>query len=377
MLDCQLFGLKAGGHHFTNVLLHSIAVVLLFLVLQQMTGGLWQSAFVASLFAIHPLHVESVAWISERKDVLSAVFFMLTLCAYTHYARAPSIRRYLLVVLVFALGLMSKPMLVTLPFVLLLLDYWPLARFARNDLRNAKQCSDRAVSPADGPRNERLETARRLQRRQASGKWSVTSGLFLEKVPLIALSILSCAATLLAQRFSARAIDQLPLEWRLNNAAVSYVAYIWQMFWPVKLAAFYPHPNDQLSSGEVFLAIAFLAAVSFLAIRWRKERPYIFTGWFWYLGMLVPVIGLVQVGEQARADRYTYLPQIGLYVVIVWGITDLVAAIMSRGSGSRPVTSNLRGSREGRTERLGRRWLQEILRCHRGSDHDWIKLARF
>jgi tetratricopeptide (TPR) repeat protein len=308
MLDCQLFGLKAGGHHFTNVLLHSIAVVLLFLVLQQMTSGLWQSAFVASLFAIHPLHVESVAWISERKDVLSAVFFMLTLGAYTHYARAPSIRRYLLVAFVFALGLMSKPMLVTLPFVLLLLDYWPLGRF----------CWKRS--------------------------------LLVEKVPLIALSAVSCAATLLAQRFTAGATDQLPLAWRLNNAAISYVAYIWQMFWPAKLAAFYPHPNNQLSLGQVFLAITFLATVTLVAIRWRKVRPYIFTGWFWYVGMLVPVIGLVQVGEQARADRYTYLPQIGLYVVIVWGITDVLAAVMTRHSGSRPVTTKLRGSREGRTE---------------------------
>ena len=352
MLDCQLFGLKAGGHHFTNVLLHSIAVVLLFLVLQQMTGGLWQSAFVASLFAIHPLHVESVAWISERKDVLSAVFFMLTLGAYTHYARAPSIRRYLLVAFVFALGLMSKPMLVTVPFVLLLLDYWPLERFDAGPFKNAKRCSHGAASPCDGQRSERLDTARRLQRRQAiaSGQWSIMRGLFLEKVPLIALSAVSCAATLLAQRFSAGATDQLPLAWRLNNAAISYVAYIWQMFWPAQLAAFYPHPNDQLSPRQFFLAITFLAAVSLLAIRWRKERPYIFTGWFWYVGMLVPVIGLVQVGEQARADRYTYLPQIGLYVVIVWGITDLLAAVMTRQSGSRPVTTKLRGSREGQTE---------------------------
>jgi protein O-mannosyl-transferase len=304
MLDCQLFGLKAGGHHFTNVLLHSIAVVLLFLVFRQMTGAFWQSAFVASLFAIHPLHVESVAWISERKDVLSAVFFMLTLCAYVHYGRTPSISRYLLVAFVFALGLMSKPMLVTLPFVLLLLDYWPLERF----------CGERS--------------------------------LLVEKVPLVALSTVSCAATLLAQRYSPGATDQLPLAWRLNNAAVSYVAYIWQMFWPVRLAPFYPHPNDQLPLWQVVLAVLFLVAVSLLAIRWRKERPYIFTGWFWYVGMLVPVIGLVQVGEQARADRYTYLPQVGLYVFIVWGFTDLVAAIMTRYSGPRPVTTKSRGSRE-------------------------------
>jgi hypothetical protein len=319
MLDCQLFGLKAGGHHFTNVLLHSIAVVLLFLVLRQMTDGLWQSAFVASLFAIHPLHVESVAWISERKDVLSALFFMLTLFAYVHYARAPSVRRYLAVAFVFALGLMSKPMLVTLPFVLLLLDYWPL-----NRIRSQTSADVRPLT------------------------------LVVEKIPLLALSAPSCAATLLAQPYGAGAIDQLPFAWRLNNAAISYVAYIWQMFWPARLAAFYPHPNDQLPLWQVLLAIAFLIAVSLLAIHWRKERPYIFTGWFWYVGMLVPVIGLVQVGEQARADRYTYLPQIGLYVLIVWGITDLMAPIMMRNSGSRPVATGLRpvtrGSRGVRTD---------------------------
>jgi len=339
MLDCQLFGLKAGGHHFTNVLLHSIAVVLLFLVFRQMTGALWQSALVACLFAIHPLHVESVAWVSERKDVLSAVFFMLTLGSYARYARAPSVRRYLVVAFLFALGLMSKPMLVTVPFMLLLLDYWPLARIQRNDLTNAKHGSHRAASPCREQRREQLDTARWLQQ---SPKFTPRR-LLMEKIPLLALSAVSCAATLLAQRYSTGATDPLPLAWRLNNAAVSYVTYIWQMFWPARLAAFYPHPNDQLRLGQVFLAITFLAAISLLSIWWRKERPYVFTGWFWYLGMLVPVIGLVQVGEQARADRYTYLPQIGLYALIVWGITDLIATMMTRQSGSRPVRKKLRG----------------------------------
>jgi tetratricopeptide (TPR) repeat protein len=336
MLDCQLFGLKAGGHHFTNVLLHSIAVVLLFLVLRQMTDAFWRSAFVAAVFAIHPLHVESVAWVSERKDVLSAVFFMLTLGAYAHYARAPSVRRYLAVAFVFALGLMSKPMLVTLPFVLLLLDYWPLGRIQKSQVRSQKS--------------------------KVGSRWSVVGRLLMEKMPLLALSAPSCAATLLVQRYGtllvqrygAGVIDQLPFAWGLNNAAISYVAYIWQMFWPARLAAFYPHPNDQLPLWQVLLAIAFLIAVSLLAIHWRKERPYIFTGWFWYVGMLLPVIGLVQFGEQARADRYTYLPQIGLYVLIVWGITDLMASIMMRNSGSRPVATGLRpvtrGSRGVRTD---------------------------
>ena len=301
MFDCQLYGLKPKGHHFSNVLLHTIAVILLFLVLRQMTGALWRSAFVAALFAIHPLHVESVAWISERKDVLSALFFLLTLGAYIRYVRRPSVTSYLLLLLVFAFGLMSKPMLVTVPFVLLLLDYWPLGRI-------------RVPKFAKGP-------ARRPATKSA---WSVISGLITEKIPLFALSALSSAVTLLAQLYSKTAIDQLPFGWRLKNAAVSYVAYIWEMFWPAGLAAFYPHPNDRLPLWQVLLAIAFLIAVSFLAIHWRKERPYIFTGWFWYAGMLVPVIGVVQAGEQARADRYTYLPQIGLYVLIAWAFTDLM-----------------------------------------------------
>src|SRR5947208_5966908 len=328
MLDCQLYGLKAGGHHFTNVLLHSVAVVLLFFVLRQMTGGpsrtgsIWQSAFVASLFAIHPLHVESVAWVSERKDVLSAVFFMLTLGLYVRYARAPSLGRYLAVAVLFALGLMSKPMLVTLPFVLLLLDYWPLNRVRRqtSDVRNQRSGVSREPSAR--------------QRGYGDGAGSVVRGrifkLIVEKIPLFALSAISCVATLLVQNQSAGAIEQLPFMWRLNNAVISYVAYIWQMFWPARLAAFYPHPNDQLPPWQVLLAIAFLIAVSLWAIHWRKERPYIFTGWFWYVGMLVPVIGLVQVGEQARADRYTYLPHIGLFMLAVWLVADLTAVHKSR-----------------------------------------------
>ena len=307
MLDCQLYGLNASGHHFTNVLLHTIAVILLFLALKQMTGSLWRSGFVAALFAIHPLHVESVAWISERKDVLSAVFFMLTLGAYIRYVRALSLAAYLLVLLMFALGLMSKPMLVTLPFVLLLLDYWPLSRI-------------RAPGFAKGRRKPLIRS-----------QWPIVSRLITEKIPLLALSAVSSVISWLTHLQSAGSKNQLPFAWRFNNAVVSYVAYIWQMFWPVRLAAFYPHPNDQLALWQVLLAIAFLIAITLLAFHWRKERPYVFTGWFWYVGMLVPVIGLVQAGEQARADRYTYLPQIGLYVVIAWGIPDLILSITRRG----------------------------------------------
>ena len=289
MLDCQLYGLKASGHHFTNVFLHTIAVLLLFVVLKQMTGALWRSAFVAALFAIHPLHVESVAWVAERKDVLSGVFFMLTLLAYFHYTRAPSNWRYLIVGFVFALGLMSKPMLVTLPFVLLLLDYWPLGRI----------------------KAQRPDIGRQLLK------------LIAEKIPLIALSAVSGVITFLAQRHAIGWTEQLPMLARINNAIVTYVIYVWQMFWPVNLAVFYPHPENRLPLWEIALALAVLISITSAAVILRRKAPYFITGWFWYLGMLVPVIGLVQVGWQGHADRYTYLPQIGLYIAGSWALADL------------------------------------------------------
>ena len=291
MLDCQLYGLNAGWHHFTNVVLHTLAAILLFLALQQMTGSVWRSAFVAGVFAIHPLRVESVAWIAERKDVLSGVCFMLTLLAYVYYTRAPSLRRYLVVALVFVLGLMSKPMLVTLPLVLLVLDYWPLCRIGGHT--------------SDARR--RLLVA------------------VLEKIPLIALSAVSSFVTLLVQKGAVGWTEQLPIAARINNAAVSYIAYIWQMFWPVRLAVFYPHPEYRLPLGEIIVSLVLLICITAVAIALRKQRPYLITGWLWYLGMLVPVIGLVQVGWQGRADRYTYLPHIGLYIAVTWAVADLTA----------------------------------------------------
>ena len=284
MLDCQLHGLKAGWHHFTNVLLHALAAILLFLALQQMTRAAWRSAFVAAVFAIHPLRVESVAWVAERKDVLSGVFFMLTLLAYVYYVRLPRVARYLLVLFVFACGLMSKPMLVTLPFVLLLLDYWPLARI-------------------------KGEFWKRV----------------LEKIPLIALSAVSSIITFFVQKAAVGQTEELPVLERINNAVVSYVLYIWQMLWPVNLAVFYPHPENRLPLWEIVACLVVLVCASAVAIALRKRRPYLITGWLWYLGMLVPVIGLVQVGWQGRADRYTYLPQIGLYIAATWGVVDLTA----------------------------------------------------
>src|SRR5438874_1706841 len=290
MLDCQVYGLKAGWHHFTNVLLHTLAAILLFLALQQMSGGpnrtgsIWRSAFVAALFAIHPLRVESVAWIAERKDVLSGVFFMLTLLAYTNYVRLPRITRYLLVVFLFACGLMCKPMLVTLPFVLLLLDYWPLDRIKGQSWKRVA-----------------------------------------EKIPLIALSAVSSVITFLVQKGAVGRTEELPILERINNAVVSYVLYVWQMLWPVDLAVFYPHPENRLPLWEIISCFLVLICITVTAIAVRKQRPYLLTGWLWYLGMLVPVIGLVQVGWQGRADRYTYLPQIGLYIAATWAVADWTA----------------------------------------------------
>ncbi len=305
MLDCQLFGLQAGWHHFTNVLLHTTAVILLFLVFQKMTAALWRSAFVAALFAIHPLRVESVAWIAERKDVLSGVFFMLTLGAYVRYVREPSSIRYLIVAVLFGLGLMAKPMLVTLPLILLLLDYWPLDRF-------------RLISSTES----KLET-------RIAHWWSqksVETRLVLEKIPLIALSVASSIITLFAQKHAVGSIESLPLLWRMNNAFVSYVAYVWQMVCPTRLALVYPHPQYRLPLWEVAFAIAFLTGATAVVLTFGKTHRYLITGWFWYVGMLVPVIGIMQVGVQARADRYTYLPQIGLYLIATWAIADLSVA---------------------------------------------------
>src|SRR6266699_1032355 len=305
MLDCQLYGLKASGHHGTNVLLHTTAVLLLFFVLRQMTSAVWKSAIVATLFAIHPLHVESVAWVSERKDVLSAVFFLLMLSAYVRYTRTHSITHYLVVAVLFAAGLMSKPMLVTAPFILLLVDYWPLRRFGE---RSSVE-DDKNLGPGDEKR-------------------TITS-LLLEKIPLLVLSATACGITFVLQKRATGAIPPLPLLWRVQNALVSHIIYIWKTVWPTRLAIFYPHPNNTLTIWQVSVAMILLLAITLAAIVLRKQRPYLFTGWFWYVGMLVPVIGLVQVGEQGHADRYTYLPHIGLFLLAVWLAADVTAVRQS------------------------------------------------
>jgi tetratricopeptide (TPR) repeat protein len=295
-LDSQLYGLAPRGFHATNLILHAANAVLLFHFLLRSTGAAWPAAAVAALFAVHPLHVESVAWVSERKDVLSTFFWMLTLLAYVRYAERPSVRRYLLVVLCLALGLMSKPMLVTLPCVLLLLDYWPLRRWPS------------APPGQDGPRFA-LASAWRL---------------VLEKIPLLLLAVGCCVLTMYAQRSLVQAGQQsIPFGLRAENALVGYVAYLRQMCWPNDLAAFYLHPYFRLSPGEGLPAAEWvpagllLAAVTLLALLWRQRR-YLLVGWLWYLGTLVPVLGLVQVGLQARADRYTYIPLIGIFIALSW-----------------------------------------------------------
>jgi tetratricopeptide (TPR) repeat protein len=294
MLDCQFYGLNPGGHHLTNVLLHAATAILLFLVLRQMTGSSWRSAFVAAVFAIHPLRVESVAWVAERKDVLSGLFFMLTIGAYVRYARAPwSPFRYGLVVLLFAAGLMCKPMVVTMPFVLLLLDYWPLNRF----------------STLQGQGREHPK---------------IRSRLILEKLPLLGLSLASCAVTLFAQRGSMAPVARISPPSRLGNAVISYTDYLRQMFWPSDLAALYPWEAARLGVLNIVPSIVLLTGVSAAFFVLRRRR-YLVTGWLWYLVMLGPVIGILQVGNQARADRYTYLPQIGLYLLLTWGAADLCA----------------------------------------------------
>jgi protein O-mannosyl-transferase len=310
MLDVQLFGLEPGWHHCVNVLLHSLAAVLLFLVLEQMTGNIWASAFVAAVFAIHPLRVESVAWIAERKDVLSGVFFMLTLWYYVRWVRQRTPGSYIAMAIAFACGLMSKPMLVTTPVVLLLLDYWPLRRIQNSEFR--------------GQRSEGKNQKAAALPREGVAR------LFLEKIPLFALVAGSVMATLLAQNFALGSPEHLPIKWRITNAIVTYWEYVWQMVWPRDLVPFYLHPEGRLPLWQIAAAAAALLVISAIAFIRRRKNPYFIVGWLWYLVMLLPVIGVIQVGLQGHADRYTYLPQIGLYIAITWFIRDFTASWRGR-----------------------------------------------
>jgi Tfp pilus assembly protein PilF len=288
MLDYKMYGTDAGGYHLTNALIHLVNTLLLFLIFGRMTGGLWKSGFVAALFAVHPLHVESVAWVMERKDVLSAMFWLLTMAAYAYYADKPSLKRYGLVFIAFGLGLMSKPMLVTLPIILLLLDYWPLRRFEE----------------------DAFVAGRRLIR---------------EKIPLIAMSAVVSAITIYAQDRSGalKSLGDIGLSDRMVNVVVSYGGYVAKMLQPVNLAVFYPYPAS-FPLSLLLPSVALLVALSLLSLRYMRTAPYLAMGWLWYLITLLPVIGIIQVSEQAMADRYTYIPLIGLFIVIAWGIPDLL-----------------------------------------------------
>jgi len=300
MIDSQLFGLNPWGHHLVSVLLHTANTLLLFFLLSRLSGTLWKCAFAAALFAIHPLHVESVAWVSERKDVLSTMFLLLTLAAYANYVQLRTFRYYCLALLAFALGLMSKPMLVTVPFLLLLMDYWPLGRFTERNSSSDDSVSDQPLIPP-------------------SSTWSILK----EKIPFLILSMASCIITVLAQSsLAVISLEELPFSLRAANALVAYSAYIGNMFWPFNLGAYYPF-SGVLPLWKVMGASILLLSISMLALKNIKRYPYLAFGWFWYVVTLVPVIGLVQVGAQSMADRYTYIPMIGLFIAIVWGIHDL------------------------------------------------------
>jgi Flp pilus assembly protein TadD len=303
MIDCQLYGLNPRGHHLTSLLFHVANTLLLLLILVRMTGALWQSSFVAALFALHPLHVESVAWVAERKDVLSTFFMMLTLWAYILYVKKGEVKRYLLVVLFFVLGLMSKPMLITLPFILLMLDFWPLGRLCLiRDTRNVVtgQHTD-----------ERLNIFRLL--------W--------EKVPFFALAVGSSVVTIIVQERSGavQLLKTFSLQTRIINGFVAYIEYIVNMVWPVKLAVLYPHPGNSLPLWKGVVAGLALVLITILVIRKARKIPYLAVGWLWYVVTLIPVIGIVQVGSQAMADRYTYITLTGLFVIIAWGANDLLS----------------------------------------------------
>ncbi len=304
MLDCQLFGPDPGKIHLVNLFLHIANTLLLFAIFKKLTAAVWPNAFVAAAFALHPMHVESVAWIAERKDVLSTLFFMLTLLAYCRYTQKQNKGRYFLALLTFAFGLMAKPMLVTLPFVLLLLDYWPLNRFEPQTVKT----SGRKAVPAP---NRRLALYR----------------IIIEKVPFFVLAAVSSVITFIAQKVSGAVINinALPLQSRVANAIVSYMRYIGKMVWPQNLAAFYPFDVSNFPLWQIVLCALLLVGISFLVIRFGRKQKYLPVGWFWFAGTLVPVIGLVQAGGQALANRYTYISYIGLFIMIAWGLPELLS----------------------------------------------------
>jgi cytochrome c-type biogenesis protein CcmH/NrfG len=374
MLDCQLFGPRFGWHHATNVALHILSTMLLFVILRRMTGAFWRSAMVAALFAWHPLHVESVAWLAERKDVLSALFWMLTLWAYLRYAEeknttnhglhgspsahlnpslsVPSVKSvvksgsskvfYILALVFFILGLMAKPMLVTLPFVFLLLDWWPLCRIdpGRAGLCRVPSESARMSIPIHGSQSEHQKDApqrgdkssvfaqassfaRPTEDRTADRRPAI-SGLVIEKIPFLILSIVFAVVTMVAARSDVASLTTLPIPQRLGNSVVSYFLYVAKTIWPENMMVLYPY-EFHWAAWQIIASGLFVVAVSVTALRLRRTRPYFLLGWLWYFGILFPVIGLVQAGTQRMADRYTYIPSIGLFVIFCWGACDLLS----------------------------------------------------
>ncbi|MHB8907351.1 MAG: tetratricopeptide repeat protein [Syntrophales bacterium] len=307
MADNQLYGLNAAGYHVSSLLLHILNTLLLFLVLRRMTGEIWKCLTVAALFCVHPLNIESVVWIAERKNLLSTFFWILTLYSYVRYVDRMGWLRYVQTLFLFTLGLMAKPMLVTLPLVLLLLDYWPLARFphANRDL------TDNFPKPTRGR--------------------FVLSDLLKEKIPFFLLSLLSALVTVYAANIggAVKSVTAFPLSWRFTNALLAYGSYLKKMIWPMDLAIFYPYPTSR-PVWQITAAILFLTAITLFVTLKRESHPYLVVGWFWYLITLLPVIGIVQVGFQSMANRYAYVPLIGIFVLIVWGISDLIKTQISR-----------------------------------------------
>jgi hypothetical protein len=299
MLDVQIYGLNPSGHHLTSVLFHIANSLLLFAILMKMTSAFWRSLCVAMLFAVHPLHVESVAWIAERKDVLSTFFGFLAIWSYIRFTKNPNILRYLAILCFFTLSLMAKSMLVTLPFVLLLLDYWPLRRWS--------------------PGHSNLDNT------SAKSESCSLSSLIWEKIPFFVLAMASSAVTYLVQWKEDALNPDTSFFLNLENALISYVKYIVKMFWPDPLAVIYPFNPDEMNGLNVIGSILILVVASYLFIRQRRKRPYLAVGWIWYVGTLVPVIGIIRIGNQAIADRYTYIPLIGLFIAFVWGFSELAA----------------------------------------------------
>ncbi len=333
-VDLQLFGLDPARHHDVNLLLHVLNVVLLFWVLERATGYAGRSAVVAALFAVHPINVEAVAWIAERKTLLSMLFFLLALGTYRWYAHRPGIARYVLVAFWFALGLMAKPQVITLPFVLLLWDYWPLERMQPADPPHELKPESDAAASGSAESQARSTHNSEIPSRKLS--W-----LVLEKLPLLVLCVASSIVTMQAQRAGGAVVSlvEYSLPVRLENALVAYVRYIGKAFWPSRLTLLYPHPGNSIQTWQALAAFLLLLAISALVWKYR-ERRYLPVGWFWFLGTMVPMIGIVQVGHQAMADRYAYLPFIGLFIMICWGVGDLFASAPLQEAASGSATAN-------------------------------------